>query len=48
LDFENWQTQLRKGLLDIAVLNLLQCEECHGYEMVRRLKRLKGLDIREG
>lgn len=48
MDFENWQTQLRKGLLDVVVLNLLQGEECHGYEMVRRLKRLKGLDVREG
>ena len=48
MDFDNWQTQLRKGLLDIVVLNLLQREECHGYEMVRRLKRLKGLDVREG
>ena len=48
MDFENWQTQLRKGLLDIAVLNLLQSEEFHGYEMVRRLKRLEGLDVREG
>ena len=48
MDFENWKTQLRKGLLDIAVLNSLQREECHGYEMVRRLKRLKGLDVREG
>ena len=48
MDFENWQTQLRKGLLDVAVLNLLRSEEFHGYEMVRRLKRLEGLDVREG
>jgi PadR family transcriptional regulator PadR len=44
----NWQTQLRKGLLDIVVLNLLRRGRCHGYEMVQQLKRINGLNIREG
>lgn len=48
LDLNNWQTQLRKGLLDIVILNLLRHGERHGYEMVRTLKQSRGLIIREG
>jgi len=48
MNLENWQTQLRKGLLDIVVLNLLQRGSSHGYEMVQTMKRIKGLQIREG
>ncbi len=48
MNLNNWQTQLRKGLLDIVVLNLLQHGQCHGYEMVQALKQSTGLNIREG
>ncbi|MHC4291778.1 MAG: PadR family transcriptional regulator [Planctomycetota bacterium] len=45
---DNWQTQLRKGMLDIVVLNLLSHGPCHGYELVQRMKTIEGLKIREG
>ncbi len=45
---ENWQTQLRKGILDIVIMNLLSHGPCHGYEMVRQLKKIQGLKMREG
>ncbi len=48
MNLNNWQTQLRKGLLDIVILNLLRHGRCHGYEMVQTLKQVKGLKIREG
>lgn len=48
VDLSNWQSQLRKGLLDAVILNLLQRGRCHGYEMVQILKQIKGLKIREG
>lgn len=48
MNLENWQTQLRKGLLDIVILNLLRHGERHGYEMVQSLKVIQGLKIREG
>jgi PadR family transcriptional regulator PadR len=35
-------------MLDIVVLNLLRHGQCHGYEMVRILKEVEGLKIREG
>ncbi len=48
MNFHNWQTQLRKGLLEMALMNLLAEGESHGYEMVQKLRQLKGLEIREG
>ena len=48
MNLENWQTQLRKGLLDIVVLNLLNRGPSHGYEMVQTMKRIEGLQMREG
>jgi PadR family transcriptional regulator PadR len=48
LNLNNWQTQLRKGLLDIVILNLLRHGQCHGYDMVQTLKQIDGLKIREG
>lgn len=45
---ENWQTQLRKGILDVVIMNLLSHGPCHGYEMVRQLKKIQGLTMREG
>lgn len=48
MDLGNWQTQLRKGLLDVVVLNLLQQGAWHGYEMVQTLKQIDGLKVREG
>jgi PadR family transcriptional regulator PadR len=48
LDLNNWQTQLRKGLLEVVILNLLRHGQCHGYEMVQILKQNDGLMMREG
>ena len=48
VNLNNWQSQLRKGLLDTVILNLLDHGRCHGYEMVQQLKRIEGLKIREG
>ena len=40
----NWQTQLRKGLLELAILNMLSKDACHGYQMVQVLKQ-KGVAV---
>ena len=48
VNLNNWRIQLRKGLLDIAVLNLLQRDRRHGYEMAQTLKQIQGLALREG
>lgn len=48
MDLQNWETQLRKGLLEIVILNFLRNSRSHGYEMVRMLKQIDGLEMREG
>ncbi|MDX1624162.1 MAG: PadR family transcriptional regulator [Gemmatimonadota bacterium] len=46
--FDNWTTQLRKGVLELAVLNALADEPLYGYDLVRALGRVEGLGISEG
>lgn len=46
--FDNWTTQLRKGVLELAVLNALAREALYGYDLVRSLGGTKGLGIAEG
>ncbi len=48
MNLHNWQTQLRKGLLELVILNLLMHGERHGYDMVQALKCIEGMTIREG
>lgn len=44
----NWQTQARKGVLVLSVLNVLRDDRLYGYEIVRRLGDVAGLSIAEG
>lgn len=46
--FENWTTQLRKGVLELAVLNALAEEALYGYDIVRALGDSEALGIAEG
>ena len=48
VNLDNWRVQLRKGLLEIVVLNLLRHGQRHGYEMVQALGRMQGLTMRQG
>jgi len=45
---ENWSTQLRKGVLELCILNLLRREGLYGYAIVKRLTEYPGLVITEG
>ena len=45
---DNWTTQLRKGVLELAVLSALDGEERYGYELVKRLVAVPGLGVTEG
>jgi PadR family transcriptional regulator PadR len=44
----NWAVQLRRGWLELFVLNALQSGERYGYDLVRTLAALPGLDVTEG
>jgi PadR family transcriptional regulator PadR len=45
--FANWTTQLRKGLLELAILNALRTGPVYGYEIVRRLAEVDGIGMSE-
>lgn len=42
-----WETQLRKGLAELAVLAVLCKEEAYGYLVVERLRKLEGISLSE-
>ena len=46
--FDNWATQLRKGILELAILNTISGSRLYGYDIVRRLRQIDGLVISEG
>jgi PadR family transcriptional regulator PadR len=44
---DGWITQLRKGLLEVCLLNVLRRGESYGYEIVQELKRIEELAVSE-
>lgn len=46
--FDNWTVQVRKGLIELCVLNALAERERYGYELVKTLVEIPGLGITEG
>jgi PadR family transcriptional regulator PadR len=47
--FDNWTVQVRKGLLELCVLNALEAEaERYGYDLVKSLVDMPGLGVTEG
>ncbi len=46
--FDNWTVQVRKGLLELCVLNALADKERYGYDLVKSLMDISGLGVTEG
>jgi PadR family transcriptional regulator PadR len=44
----SWTTQLRKGALELAVLNAINGSRLYGYDIVRLLRQHEGLVMGEG
>lgn len=44
---KSWVTQLRKGLIELCVINVLSDAESYGYEIVVRLKALEVMGVTE-
>jgi PadR family transcriptional regulator PadR len=42
-----WQTQLRKGLAELAILAAIGRGETYGYRIVEQLQKLEGLTLTE-
>lgn len=45
---DNWTTQLRKGLLELCILNVIGRERVYGYDIVKQLRGIDALVVREG
>ncbi len=35
---ENWNTQIKKGLLLFLVMNIIKQKNCYGYEIIIKIK----------
>jgi len=46
--FDNWTVQMRKGLIELCILNALAGEERYGYDLVKLLLEIPGLGVTEG
>ena len=46
--FDNWTVQVRKGLLELCILNLLMDGEQYGYDIIRKVLEVPGFGITEG
>jgi PadR family transcriptional regulator PadR len=46
--FMNWTSQVRKGLLELAILNDIGRRRMYGYEIERKFRKSQGLLISEG
>lgn len=44
---KNWDTQLKKGLLPLCVLQVLSQKEQYGYELIQELKAVYNTDVTE-
>ncbi len=47
-NLDNWTTQLRKGLLELCIVNLLARGEVYGYDLVKQMAQVPGLVVTEG
>jgi PadR family transcriptional regulator PadR len=46
--FENWTVQMRKGVLDLCILQALAEKEWYGYALVKALVAVPGVGVAEG
>ena len=45
---DNWTTQLRKGVLELCILNIIGTGRVYGYDIVRQLREIDAFVVHEG
>jgi PadR family transcriptional regulator, regulatory protein PadR len=45
---DNWTTQLRKGVLELCILNIVGHSRVYGYDIVKQLRDVDALVVSEG
>lgn len=48
VDLGNWTTQMRKGLLELCIVNMLAQGEVYAYDLVKKLAATRGVVVTEG
>lgn len=43
-----WESQVKKGILSLVVLNILSKGEFYGYELVEEIRKYTRIDVAEG
>jgi len=43
-----WESQVKKGILSLVVLNILSKGEFYGYELVEEIRKYTKIDVAEG
>ncbi len=43
-----WESQVKKGILSLVVLNILSKGEYYGYELVEEIRKYTNIDVAEG
>lgn len=46
--FDNWTVQVRKGVLELCIMTALGEGERYGYELVKSLVQVPGVQVAEG
>ena len=46
--FDNWTNQIRKGVLELCILNDIRNRKMYGYDIIKKLCRTEGLLISDG
>jgi len=46
--FDNWTVQVRKGVLELCIMSALGKGERYGYELVKSLVAVPGVQVAEG
>jgi PadR family transcriptional regulator PadR len=44
----NWESQARKGSLELVVMSALSRSEFYGYQLVEHLREVLGLEVKDG
>lgn len=45
---ENWEAQIKKGILDYLVLNALKTKSLYGHQIIHLVKKNYNMDVAEG
>lgn len=46
--YQNWMTQIRKGVLELCILSIISTSKIYGYDIIKKLRDVNNLIVAEG